>query len=297
MTQTTTFQQPLISVIIAVYNGEKYLQETIESVILQSETNWEIIAVNDGSTDHSLEILGFFEKKIPGRIHVISLENGGVSRARNIGVDNAKGKFLAFLDQDDLWTPDKLERQFGLFSNDQTLEFSFTGTKYIDENMKTVKDPGFILDSRHRGYVFKQLLLLGNFIPISSVMVKRDIFIKAGGFNQRFKLAEDFDFCLNVVRELPVDYIDQPLLLYRLHKDSYSFKKMDQMDAEANIVFNKWGKMCPTRYHKNFLFAGIFKIKLRYLDIFRHLRTWRRKVILFFAHLKHHDDSKCTNNL
>ena len=113
MMTTDSGKNPLVSVIIPVYNGERYLSDTIGSVIAQTEKDWEIVAVNDGSTDHSQAILEEFAMKYPDRIRVISVSNGGVSRARNTGVSEARGTYIAFLDQDDLWMPQKLQLQIG----------------------------------------------------------------------------------------------------------------------------------------------------------------------------------------
>jgi len=151
MTETTTPFQPLVSVIIPVYNGEKYLKETIESVISQTEKNWEIIAVNDGSKDGSQEILKEYEKLDPGRIRVISVENGGVSRARNTGADLARGTYLAFLDHDDLWAPHKLEHQMKMFSDSPSLPLSFSNQTHIDEYGKTIRESHLIFDQRQIG--------------------------------------------------------------------------------------------------------------------------------------------------
>jgi glycosyltransferase involved in cell wall biosynthesis len=92
---------PKVSVIIPVYNAEKFLSETIESVIAQTYPDWEIIAVDDGSTDRSLEILRKYEQRLPSKIHVITQRNSGVSIARNNAIAIAKGEYIAFLDHDD----------------------------------------------------------------------------------------------------------------------------------------------------------------------------------------------------
>ena len=270
MTETTTPLQPLVSVIIPVYNGEKYLKETIESVIAQTEKNWEIIAVNDGSKDGSQEILKEYEKLDSGRIRVISVENGGVSRARNTGADLARGTYLAFLDHDDMWPPHKLEHQMKLFSDAPSLSLSFSNQTHIDEYGKTIKESHLIFDDRHRGYVF-ELLIFGNFIPISSVIVKRDLFLRMGGFEPQFAIAEDWDFLLKVTRDFPVDYIDEPLVLYRLHKESATFTNDERSQTEEYIVFDKWKHNGPSVTLKNLLPHLVFKVKVYYHDIKRCL--------------------------
>jgi len=265
MTETLTPIKPLVSVIIPVYNGEKYLKETIESVIAQTEKNWEIVAVNDGSVDGSQKILEGYEKLNPDRIRVISVENGGISRARNTGADLARGTYLAFLDHDDLWAPYKMEHQLKLFSNDSPLWLAFTNVTLIDEYGKIIKESCHNFDQRHRGYVF-ELLIFKNFIPCSSIMVKRDNFLMMGGFDPQFRFSEDYDFLLKVTRESPVDYIDEPLLLYRWHKDNTCYTNRERMKTEMCDVFIKWVKIGPSACSNNLLLYLIFRFKVYYIN-------------------------------
>lgn len=125
----------LVSIVIPVYNAEKCISDTIASIRSQSYTNWEIILVDDGSTDRSLEIM----KNIEGdNIIVLEGKGGSAALARNIGIEAAKGRFIAFLDADDLWDPKKLEKQLSFMeSNDAA--FSFTGYEFADEYGVSVK--------------------------------------------------------------------------------------------------------------------------------------------------------------
>ena len=264
--ETNLCNNPIVSVIIPVYNGERYLAETIESVISQTAMNWELIAVNDGSTDNSLAILEEYAKKMPDRIKVITVENGGVSRARNIGVAAGRGIYVAFLDQDDLWAPRKLERQMGMFSRDEKTSLSFTNETLIDEN-GTVTHENILKFGRHnRGNVF-EYLLFDNFIPISSVMLKKELVVKTGGFNPCFSLAEDYDFLLKVAREATVDYIDEPLLQYREHHESGTFTKIDRITAEAFSVIDHWRREKPGIFRKHFLKYLMFRFRFFILRI------------------------------
>lgn len=256
---------PLVSVIIPVYNGERYLTETLNSVIAQTEQNWEIIAVNDGSSDRSLEILDEASKKEPDRIRVISVSNGGVSRARNTGVSAARGIYIAFLDQDDLWVPEKLERQIQQFRSDGTLGISFTNESIIDDTGSVVREKVLTFNSRrNRGYVFGHLVF-DNFIAISSVMLTRELFIKIGGFDSRYSLAEDYDFLLKAVKKVPVDYIDESLLLYREHGESGTHKKIDQITCESFSVLHTWWSRDPWFFRIHFFHYFLFWLKFRIL--------------------------------
>jgi glycosyltransferase involved in cell wall biosynthesis len=267
MTPDTKFyQNPIVSVIIPVYNGERYLAETIESVIAQTEVNWEIIAVNDGSTDDSQAILQEYAKKIPDRIKVITVENGGVSRARNTAVAAARSIYVAFLDQDDLFAPRKLERQVEMFSRNRNLGISFTNVMFIDEKGSVLRENAIKLGVKHRGNVF-ECLVFENFIGISSVMLKKELYVKTGGFDPRFSLAEDYDFLLKVTQESSVDYIDEPLLLYREHGDSGTHTKIDRLIDEALSISNHWKRQNPQIFRKHFLRYGLFRLKLEVLRL------------------------------
>ncbi len=259
MTDTNIYKKPIVSVIIPVYNGERYLSETIDSVIAQTEVNWEIIAVNDGSTDRSLEILNEYVKKAPDRIRVITLVNGGVSKARNAAVAIALGTYIAFLDQDDLWAPNKLQRQIDMLSRNKNLGISFTNETLIDEKGLIIRENVLKFGKKQRGRVF-ECLLFENFIPISSVMFKKELFEKIGGFDPRFSLAEDYDFLLKVTQEVSVDYIDDPLLLYREHDESGTHKKIDRIAAESISIIDRWKQQKPWIFRRHFLKYLIFRL-------------------------------------
>jgi glycosyltransferase involved in cell wall biosynthesis len=258
---------PLVSVIIPVYNGEKYLSDTIESVITQTEKNWEIISINDGSTDHSQAILEEYALKYPDRFRVISVKNGGVSRARNTGVSEARGTYIAFLDQDDLWMPRKLQLQTEQFRSDKDLGVSYTNESIIDHTGSIVQEKVITFDKKiHRGFVFEHLVF-ENFIPISSVIIRKDLFIEIGGFNPRYFLAEDYDLLLKATIISPVNYIDEPLLLYREHGGSSTYKKIDQITEEAFSIFNSWKSRNPWLFRKHFIKWVIFRLKFKVLKI------------------------------
>jgi glycosyltransferase involved in cell wall biosynthesis len=266
MTPDTQQQNPRISIIIPVYNGERYIAQTIESVIAQTEKNWEIIAVNDGSPDGSLAILNRYAEKMPDRIRVISVKNGGVSSARNTAVAAARGTFIAFLDQDDLWAPEKLRRQLEMFSANPRLGISFTNEALIDSNGKVLRQDVLKFVKEQRGHVFESLVF-DNFIPISSVMLRKELFNRTGGFNPAYVLAEDYDFLLKAVRDEIADYIDEPLLLYRVHGKSGTYTKVARLTAEACSVLNYWKREKPEFFRRNFVRYLIFRLKFVILKI------------------------------
>lgn len=125
----------LVSIVIPVYNAEKCISDTVASIRSQTYENWEIILVDDGSTDRSLEIMKALECE---NISILEGKGGSAALARNMGIDAAKGRFIAFLDADDLWDPDKLEKQLA-FMEENDAAFSFTGYEFADEYGVSVK--------------------------------------------------------------------------------------------------------------------------------------------------------------
>lgn len=126
-------KENLISIIIPVYNAEKFIEDTINTVLHQTYKNWELILINDKSTDKSVDIIEKYLQK-DERIKLINLEmNSGVAMARNTGIDNATGGYIAFLDADDLWEKEKLNKQIN-FMKQKKCEFCFTGYEFADEN-------------------------------------------------------------------------------------------------------------------------------------------------------------------
>lgn len=123
----------LVSIIVPVYNAEKFMRETIDTVLDQTYKYWELLLVNDCSTDNSKNIIKEYEKK-DKRIHLIELEqNSGAAIARNTGIENSKGRYIAFLDADDLWDNQKLEKQLK-FIKEHDYEFTYTSYEFADEN-------------------------------------------------------------------------------------------------------------------------------------------------------------------
>jgi len=179
--------EPLISIIIPVYNGEKYLAETIDSVIKQTYTNWELLIVNDGSTDNTKKVIQSFLSSKGGsasggkdnRVHYIFQKNAGVSAARNKGYQLSKGVFIAFLDADDLWLPDNLAQKSDYFSQKSSSALVHADMEVIDHNTKRT---GIVYKGKE-GNILKDLLLWnGCCIPApSSILVKREVMETVGG--------------------------------------------------------------------------------------------------------------------
>lgn len=240
MQEITKNYTPLVSVIMPCYNdAERFLEEALESVLSQTYKRIEIIIVNDGSTDNSESvILNLIEKnKERGIIKYVKHDhNKGLGAARNSGIKCASGEIIAFLDIDDVWYSNKLEKQveFMLTHSDIDMVFSNCDVispigKYRSIN-RTISTP-----------ITFEMLAQGNFIPMPTPIVKVEMFKKIGLFDEDKDLegAADWDMWLRIAKEGKIAYIDEPLAIYRVRYDSLSRKKPKRQEEAAWKVFTK----------------------------------------------------------
>ena len=206
---------PLVSVIIPTYNRGWTLKETILSVLAQTYEDFELILVDDGSTDNTPAILSEFQDKIV----VIRQENAGVSAARNQGVSRAGGKFIAFLDSDDLWMPEKLSVQTDFLVSHPEIRICQTDEIWIRNGVRIHPKK---YHQKPSGDIYIPSLSLCLVSP-SAVMMERDFFNRMGGFDESLPACEDYDFWLRIGCRYPVHLIPQPLVEKRGgHQDQLS---------------------------------------------------------------------------
>lgn len=208
-------KKPTVSVIIPSYNRGRMLKEAVDSVLSQEFCDFELIVVDDGSEDNTSDILASYGNKIK----VIRQKNKGVSSARNNGINSSSGNFIAFLDSDDMWLPEKLSTQLAFFENNSGALICQTEELWL-KNGKRV-NPG----KRHKkvsGFFFEKSLELCMVSP-SAVMMKRSLFDVVGLFDETFPACEDYDIWLRVNCRYPIYLIDTPLIIKRGgHKDQLS---------------------------------------------------------------------------
>lgn len=187
----------MISVVIPVYNKQEHIKATLESVLSQNYTDFEIIIVNDGSTDGSMDIVSTFKDK---RIKIINKKNEGVSTARNLGIESSKGNFIAFLDADDIWYPNHLEELKNLFENfpDCGLYCTSYETSYYDK--KIVKPKFLGIDDSFVGIVpdYFASSSIDSVAWTSAVAIPRLIFEKHGYFNTQLKSGQDTEMWVRI---------------------------------------------------------------------------------------------------
>jgi hypothetical protein len=226
--------RPLVSVVIPVFNGERYLSTAIDSVIAQSYPRLEIVAIDDGSTDSSPLILSSYGSRI------ISLrqENAGVSRARNCGIIVSRGDFIAFLDQDDWWLHEKIQKQIKCFLDNPHLGLVHTNTRhYNDVSGQYVRRLCPVRPELLSGDCFEQLLL-GNGITNSSVMVPRSVLNTVGTLDISIpgNTLQDYELWLRIARMYPFAYLPEPLTVYRLHPAQGIWNVCEMLKAEIEMM-------------------------------------------------------------
>jgi len=226
---------PIVSVIIPTYNRAWVIKDAVDSVLKQDSNNFELIVVDDGSTDTTSEILSAYKEDI----RVFTQDNKGVSAARNLGVSKAKGEFIAFLDSDDLWLPDKLTAQVDFFKSNpdalicQTEEIWIRDGKRVNPKKRHMKFSGMI---------FEQSLPLCIVSP-SAVMMRRNLFKKVGLFDEKLPACEDYDLWLRVSCQYPIYLLTTPLIIKRGgHEDQLSKTPLldtYRIQALVNIIDSK----------------------------------------------------------
>lgn len=229
-------EEPLVSCIIIFLNAGRFLAEAVESVLGQTYTNWELFLVDDGSTDASTSIARDYAAKNPGIIRYLEHEgheNRGMSRSRNLGIRHVRGQFVAFLDSDDVWLPNKLEEQVPLLGSHSEAAMLYGRTKYWVSWTGRPEDrdrDGMTRTSAEFDCLIsppKQLLLYledgGETYPcMCSVLIRREVFDELGGFEDEFRDAnEDMAFHAKVFLNRSVFVSSKCWDYYRIHRDSY----------------------------------------------------------------------------
>lgn len=209
-----------VSVVIPTYNYGRFIGEAIESVLKQTLPVFEVIVVDDGSSDNTEEVVTKFGE----RIKYIRQKNGGVGAARNTGIKNSAGDFIAFLDADDLWLPKKIEQQLQLFQTDGEIGLVTTAIREFDKYGNTLAE---YVEGKN-GWCAEDLLLFSPVAvgPGSTALVKRVVIDEVGGFDETKEMhpSEDWEFCYRVARKFKLAFIPEILVAYRNHGDNGHLK-------------------------------------------------------------------------
>lgn len=295
----------MVSVILPVFNGARFLRDTLDSIGAQTHQDYELIAVDDGSTDSSPEIL----QSYPG-VRVIRQANAGQSAARNVGAAHARGKYLAFIDQDDQWYPRKLARQVRILDRLPDVGLVYSDLDEVDETGKLItqqvlRQYGF----RHPKRTLIDCLTEDMFILPSTVLLRKSLFDTVGGFDERLSGYEDDDLFLRCFQLSRLHFMRTALVRWRIFAASSSFT--ERMDRSRLLYLEKLLAQFPDqpRLHKFYASgvivprfardlvalyhacreAGEVSLARRYRDeFFTHLAPrlrWRHRLVLYPAFL------------
>ncbi len=245
--------EPLVTIITPCYNSADFIGPTINSVLDQTYTNWELIIIDDKSKDNSCHVIEEYTKQ-HSKIRLIKLEqNGGVSNARNVGLEEAKGKYIAFLDSDDIWLKEKLAKQVA-YMEEQSLPMTFYAYNRINESGEVISRK---IEVPHS--VNYRQLLSHNVIIFSTSLTLRSVI-----GDTRFKKAghEDWIFWLDIFKKPFIGYgINEPLVLYRIRQGSVSSNKKKVIGFTWKIYreSEKLGLLQSVYHFINYAFATVWK--------------------------------------
>ena len=211
---------PLVSVILPIFNGQQFIGDALESIFSQTFSDFEIICVDDGSTDNSLKVLEAYSKQVI----VLTGPNRGPSSARNLGVGRASGKFVTFLDVDDLWYPSKLEKQVLAMETSSDCAMIHCNFDQMDMNGQG-KEQGLALLNREKSLKSPLGRVIGEtHIPPSTMFIPKSIFLKAGLFDTDLIYFEDFEICTRLLQHGTILFLKEPGVCIRRRDGSLTWR-------------------------------------------------------------------------
>lgn len=259
---------PLVSVIMNCLNCAKYLREAIDSVFAQTYTDWEIIFWDNASTDNSAEIAKSYGEKVR---YFRSKETVPLGKARNWAIEKARGKYIAFLDCDDVWLPQKLEKQIPLFEKNPRLGLVFCDTIFF--NNKGVSYHLYGRKKPPRGKIFRKLLKR-NFIHLETSVIRRDVLDNLNEwFDERFNMIEELDLFLRIAYNWEVDYVQEALAKWRFHSESWTWRARELFGQEWGLLLEKYRNLYDdfdVKYQKE-----IDKIETKVI-LGKALKEWKK---------------------
>lgn len=240
-----------VDVVIPVYNGAAWIRDAVRSVLDQTVAAEKIIVVDDGSTDDTISALGRFGSKI----HVVRhSENRGLPAARNTGIRSGQSGLIAFLDADDVWARDKLERQLPEFGGNDPPGLSYTGVIDCDTALRPLR-AARTFRRRVRERVFDELFVDAFPIPPSTAIVRRSVFDACGLFDESMLKAQDYEFWLRAAMKYSISCLPEPLCLRRTNPESITAKSGREMHLYYSFrafelcaqAADRWGVALPMR--------------------------------------------------
>lgn len=246
-------QKGLVSVVTATYNMAGFIAETLDSILAQEYPNLESLVIDDGSTDNTAEVLAPYVAT--GRVRVIRQENAGQTVAKNRGIAESRGEFVAFCDADDTWRPDKLTKQVAAFAQDENIAVVFSDIHYMDGDGA----PYEIQPMQRVGGRITAELLCDNFIPFPSSIARASVLEEVGGFDETLSMSIDYDLWLRISVRYLLHYIPEPLASYRIWEGQMSKKMGERLENFFRLLerFLSENPDCVTQADKDRAWAHV----------------------------------------
>ena len=287
-------KSPLVSILMNCYNGEKYLQEAIDSILNQTYKNWELVFWDNQSYDKSAEI--FLNNKDPRLHYYLSPSHTTLGNARIMASKKIKGEWLGIIDTDDMWKPNKLAKQISTINNTklpcESIGLVYCRAMGIDKNSVTTKEvchKDYLEAPMPEGRILDDLLFKGNFIVSPSILMNKNIFLSVGGFPEGYLHASDYYISCAISSKANIICVDECLTHYRIHDNNNTQKDKVVSFEEQLKIFQIWSKYIKvslikknTRIKHLHTFAGLMMIKYN-KQIIKGLLRILRKGTLFFA--------------
>ncbi len=275
----------MISIIIPTYNNKEYIIPAITSILKQSYSNYEIIVIDDGSTDDTKEWLLPYQSQIK----YIYKENGGLASARNCGFEHATGEYIAFLDADDLYRLDKLEKQLEYFTEHPDVGVVYCDVEIIDSEGNPQKILVREMDFDNPKD-FLCMLLVRQILPLTTaMMIKRECIDEGLRYNEKYRQAEDYMFTIKLAEQYKFGYISEPLYMYRRHNNNLTNNHVKQLQHEA-ATLKELGEQKITEIVNATTFETNIK-EFILAKIFMKLEEWDRARILLDRLINQLNDS------
>jgi glycosyltransferase involved in cell wall biosynthesis len=228
-----------VSIIVPAYNAEKYIAQTIQSVFEQTYTDWELIIIDDGSIDKTAIIIKEF--LTDDRIKYFHQKNRGVSAARNTCIEHSNGKYIAFLDADDVWEPMNLEKKISFLENNTEFDWIFSNMYYADEKLNKI---GIAPAGTDKNILEKILLWEGEVVPgpCSNLVIRRKCIEHGISFDANLTTAADQDYCIQLAKLFRGKHIPEALWCYRIIPTSMS-RNLAAMEHDHIYVYKKASRL------------------------------------------------------
>lgn len=281
---------PLVTVVIPNYNYARFLGQAIDSVLAQTFRDFEVLVIDNGSTDNSIDVL----RGYGNRVRWIGQENRGQAGSRNRGIEESRGKFIAFLDADDVWSENKLEKQMPLFKNPK-VGLVYCGIAVTDVDLKVRE----VVLPQSRGRVLCDFTDGGRAVVVggeSSCIIRRECLDRAGGFDPNLSLSSGWDMYRRIASSYEFDYVSEPLIFYRQHGNNTT-QSLVSWAHDVPIILEKMfsDPLCSKIHHKRrrtwskflLMLAASFYKAGQWMQAFKYAANavyfWPPELIIFFV--------------